>query len=109
ATALTPEAHRDTLDLPSAAALPAEAVLAQLGSTAAGLATADAVERLRTVGSNALRVHRVTALGILAPQLRNPLLILLLGAAAVSGLTGDPTDAAIISAIVCLSVGLGFV
>ena len=42
-------------------------------------------------------------------QVRNPLLLLLLAAAAVSGLTGDPTDAAIIAAIVVLSVGLGFV
>ncbi len=37
------------------------------------------------------------------------MLALLLAAAAVSGLTGDPTDASIIAAIVLLSVGLGFV
>ena len=36
-------------------------------------------------------------------------LLLLLAAAAVSGLTGDPTDAVIIGVIVALSVGLGFV
>jgi len=41
--------------------------------------------------------------------LRNPLLILLLAAAAVSAVTGDVTDGAIITAIVVLSVGLGFV
>ena len=41
-------------------------------------------------------------------QLRNPLLVLLLAAAAVSGVTGDPTDALIIAVIVGLSVGLGF-
>ena len=35
-------------------------------------------------------------------------LILLLAAAAVSGATGDPTDAVIITAIVVLSVGLAF-
>ena len=46
---------------------------------------------------------------MLLGQLRNPLLLLLLGAAAVSALTGDPTDAVIIFAIVLLSVGLGFV
>src|SRR6266508_4297135 len=44
-----------------------------------------------------------------ANLLRNPLLILLLAAAAVSAATGDPTDGAIIAAIVGLSVGLGFV
>ena len=42
-------------------------------------------------------------------QLRNPLLLLLLVAAGVSGLTGDPTGAIIIAVIVALSVGLGFV
>ena len=41
-------------------------------------------------------------------QLRNPLLILLLGAAAISGVTGDPTDTIVIGAIASLSVGLGF-
>ena len=50
----------------------------------------------------------MTAFGVLR-QLRNPLLLLLLAAAGVSGLTGDPTDAVIIAAIVVLSVGLGFV
>ena len=49
------------------------------------------------VGPNALAVRRVSALAILVRQLRNPLLLLLLAAAAVSGLTGDPTDAAIIA------------
>ncbi|HET9557920.1 MAG TPA: magnesium-translocating P-type ATPase, partial [Actinomycetota bacterium] len=47
--------------------------------------------------------------GVLGRQLRNPLLILLLAAAGVSAATGDPTDGAIIAAIVVLSVGLGFV
>ena len=41
-------------------------------------------------------------------QIRNPILILLLGAALVSGLTGGGTNAIIITVIVALSVGLGF-
>ena len=56
-----------------------------------------------------LPARPVTALGILLGQLRNPLLVLLLAAAAVSTLTGGVTDAAIITAIMVLSVGLGFV
>jgi P-type Mg2+ transporter len=84
-------------------------VLRRLNSTPAGLSGPQAAERLRTFGPNVLLTHRVTAVGVLVRQLRNPLLILLLAAAAVSGLTGDPTDAAIIAAIVVLSVGLGFV
>jgi len=53
--------------------------------------------------------HRVTAFGVLARQLRNPLLILLLAAAGISAATGDTVDGAIIATIVILSVGLGFV
>jgi Mg2+-importing ATPase len=78
-------------------------------STAAGLNGSQAAERLRIFGPNVLLTHRVTAGGVFLRQLRNPLLILLLSAAAVSGFTGDPAGAAIIAAIVVLSVGLGFV
>ena len=45
---------------------------------------------------------------MLLRQFRNPLLLLLLGCAAISGFTGDPTDAFIIAAIVALSVFLSF-
>ena len=85
------------------------AVLERLGSEpgrSGGRRGRDAAAR---VGPNALSVRRRVGLAILLRQLRNPLLLLLLAAAAVSGLTGDPTDAAIIAAIVALSVGLGFV
>jgi P-type Mg2+ transporter len=83
--------------------------LTRLGSSRTGLASTEAIGRLHTFGPNVLAEHRVTALGVLARQLRNPLLILLLSAALVSGLTGDATDAGIIAAIVVLSVGLGFI
>ena len=45
---------------------------------------------------------------VLFRQVRNPILLLLLGAALVSGLTGGGTNAVIIAVIVFLSVGLGF-
>ena len=45
---------------------------------------------------------------MLLRQIRNPILVLLLGAALVSGLTGGGTNAVIIAVIVFLSVGLGF-
>ena len=48
------------------------------------------------------------AFAVLLRQIRNPILILLLGAALVSGLTGGGTNALIIAVIVALSVGLGF-
>ena len=56
-----------------------------------------------------LSEHRITATGVLLRQFRNPLLLLLLACAAISGLTGDPTDAVIIAAIVAVSVLLSFV
>ena len=52
----------------------------------------------------------MTAFGVLVRQLRNPLLILLLGRRRRSRpRPATPTDGGIIAAIVVLSVGLGFV
>lgn len=83
-------------------------VLGRLGSGERGLTGAEAAARLAAGGPNVIPHHRVTTFDVLVGQLRNPLLGLLLAAAVVSGLTGDPTGAAIIAAIVALSVGLGF-
>jgi Mg2+-importing ATPase len=96
-------------DLEIAARTPTLDVLAALESGPGGLSSAEAQRRLATYGPNALRSHGARAWTVLARQLRNPLLLLLLGAAAVSGITGDPSDAVIIGVIVALSVGLGFV
>ena len=60
-----------------AAALGADDVLARLGSGTKGLAEGEAARRLRAVGPNAVRSHRVRALSVLASQLRSPLLMLL--------------------------------
>jgi Mg2+-importing ATPase len=96
-------------DVSIAGRLPPDGVFERLGSDPGGLSGAEAANRLHAFGPNALHVRRVTALDVLVRQLRNPLLLLLLAAAAVSALTGDPTGAAIIASIVVLSVGLGFV
>jgi P-type Mg2+ transporter len=100
--------QRPGLELAAAAHKPVSVVLQELGGTQTGLTAEQAAERLRAVGRNVLASHRVTALGVLGRQLRNPLLILLLAAAGVSAATGDPANGAIIAAIVVLSVGLGF-
>ncbi|MDQ6927288.1 MAG: magnesium-translocating P-type ATPase [Actinomycetota bacterium] len=92
----------------SAASQPVADVLARLGTEETGLSAEEAARRLKNVGPNVLASHRVTVLGVLLRQLRNPLLILLLAAAAISALTGDAADGAIIATIVLLSVGLGF-
>ena len=83
-------------------------MLDRVASSETGLADAEAARRLEAEGPNLIAQAHVTAFGILLAQLRNPLLLLLLAAAAVSGLTGDPTDAGIIAAIVAMSVGLSF-
>ena len=97
-----------TVDLAWASQQTPDAVLSALGSSPTGITTADATARLQTYGPNVLADRTVTAFDVLVRQLRNPLLLLLLGAAGVSALTGDVTDAAIIATIVALSVGLGF-
>ena len=95
--------------LPSAGRQPVADVLASLDTTEAGLTSTEATRRQAVFGPNVLSSRTVTVFGVLVRQLRNPLLILLLVAAAVSAGTGDTTDGGIIAAIVMLSVGLGFV
>src|ERR1017187_8552145 len=97
------------LDLPEAACLSPDDVLRRLDSDSDGLSSDAVVERLRQFGPNALATHRVRAHAVLFRQIRNPILILLFGAALVSGLTGGGTNAVIITVIVALSVGLGFI
>ncbi|HEX2782815.1 MAG TPA: HAD-IC family P-type ATPase, partial [Ilumatobacteraceae bacterium] len=97
------------LALSAAARQPVAAVLGQLQTSESGLSTAEATRRQAQYGPNVLSSRTVTLFAVLARQLRNPLLILLLVAAGVSAATGDTTDGGIIAAIVILSVGLGFV
>jgi Mg2+-importing ATPase len=96
-------------DLEIAARTPTGDVLGALDSGTDGLTRAEADRRLREYGANALRSHGARAWSVFARQLRNPLLVLLLGAATVSGFVGNGSDAVIIGIIVALSVGLGFV
>ncbi len=98
----------EELDLADAAGLSSDEVLSRLGSGPGGLSSDDVADRLRRFGPNALGTHRVRATAVLFRQIRNPILVLLLGAALVSGLTGGGTNAVIIAVIVALSVGLGF-
>ena len=100
--------EHDELTLALAASLPVDDVTARLSSRSDGLTSSEASERLATVGPNLLTIHKVHALSVLWRQVRNPILLLLLGAALVSGLTGGGTNATIIAVIVALSVGLGF-
>ena len=97
------------MQLVDAAALAPDEVLSRLGSGPQGLSSDDAAERLAAVRAERAR-HASGACRPLSSvrQIRNPILLLLLGAALVSGLTGGGTNAVIIAVIVALSVGLGF-
>ena len=80
-----------------------------LGSTVDGLTAAETSVRSRTFGPNAVRSHRVRLVAVLIRQFANPIQMLLLGAAGVSLVVGQRTDAMIVTLIVLLSVLLGFV
>jgi Mg2+-importing ATPase len=75
-----------------------------------GLSSAEAAARLRRFGPNALRPrHRRLLLVEFVARFRNPLVLILLAAIAVSALTGDATGACVIGLIVMASVTLDFV
>jgi Ca2+-transporting ATPase len=91
-------------------ALDAAAVAAALGvDPDAGLAEAEAAERLAEYGPNRLpRRERPHYLRIASAQFTDPLVALLVAAAAVSWTVGDGIEAAAIAAIVVLNASLGF-
>jgi P-type Mg2+ transporter len=104
----SPNGLTQQLELIGAASETIAQVFAALGSQREGLTAVESAHRLTVYGHNVLPEHRITVVGVMLRQLRNPLLILLAGAAIVSAGTGDPTDAIIIGLILTLSVGLGF-
>jgi Mg2+-importing ATPase len=85
------------------------ALIRELRSDANGLSSAEAQERIRQFGSNEIAEdRRLSRLRVLWNQLRSPLLLLLLFAAVVSGVTGEWVDAAIVLSIVLATVGVGY-
>jgi len=85
-------------------------LLKRLNVTASGLESGEAEDRLKRVGPNMLRPPRKRALVLqFLARFKNPLVIILLIASAVSAFTGDMTSFLIISAIVVMSVTLDFV
>jgi Mg2+-importing ATPase len=77
----------------------------QLGAGSNGLSSAEAATRLLHYGANTLDAQRHYSLLLkILSRFRNPLVLILLAAAAISALTGDVASLVIISAIVLLSV-----
>ena len=90
-------------------AQPAGALLAALGSSAAGLAGEEAAARLRRCGPNAAAAGGAdTALAVFLRQYRSPLVLILVFGAAVAALVRDWSDALIILVIVFGSTLLSF-
>ncbi len=88
----------------------AAALLERLKTTTVGLSSSEAAARLARFGPNLLHtVRKRTLLFQFLAKFRNPLVIILLMASAVSAFSGDATSFFIISFIVLISVTLDFV
>ena len=88
---------------------PAEVVRALETDADRGLTEAEARERRRRFGPNALEVRRAPPYAaIAARQVADPLVALLIAAAVVSLAVGENVEAIAIGAIVVLNAGLGF-
>jgi len=79
-------------------------------SQAGGLTSAEAASRLRRYGSNELPRARPAPLWrLVASQLRDPLILVLLVAAALTLGTGDWTDASVIVLVIVVNTSVGVV
>ena len=89
---------------------PLAAALAEFETSAGGLATVEAERRLQQYGPNdATGPHRPHAAVRFMGRFRNPLVIILLVASALSAVTGDVASFVIVVTIILLSVLLDFV
>jgi len=83
---------------------------AELATDAAGLSNAEAGSRLAKFGPNLFRDHQERPLFLqFLARFKNPLVILLLVASAISAFTGEITNFVIISVMVLFSVTLDFI
>ncbi len=90
-------------------AVPADVLLENLETSSSGLTSEKAKEQSVRLGANQLQARqRARGLTLLLRQFTNPIVLILIGAAALSAFLRDGTDAAIIIAIVVASGLLGF-
>jgi Mg2+-importing ATPase len=89
--------------------VPADELAARLGSSTAGLSSAEAAERLAEHGPNAFKPRREAGwVAILIAQFKSPLVLILIFAAILASFLGETTNATIILSIVLASGILGF-
>ncbi|MDB5925114.1 MAG: mgtA [Betaproteobacteria bacterium] len=90
--------------------MPVAALLEQGSAHRDGLSSAEAAARLKQFGPNVVHGERKRAVFLqFLAKFRNPLVIILLAASALSAFTGDVTGFLIIATIVLISVTLDFV
>jgi len=90
--------------------LGAEEALAELGSVREGLSAAEAAARFEAYGANVLPEGETRTLGhMVADQFKDFLILLLIGAAMISGLLGEVTDTIAIAVIIFLNAVIGVV
>jgi len=90
-------------------ALSIKEVFEMLGSGPDGLPTTEAENRLGKIGPNKLDDSKKKGIaGILLSQFTDVMILILLGAAIISGIIGDVTDTIVILVIVILNAILGF-
>jgi P-type Mg2+ transporter len=87
---------------------PQESLLRRLASSGEGIADAEAKRRLRTA-ARPVGTRHLTTLQLALRQFSNPIIVILLGVAAVSALLGEASQSLIVIGIVVLSSALGFV
>ena len=86
-----------------------EEIARRLDCNLRGLSASDASERLKAYGPNEIREEdELSRWKVLWSQLRSPLQLLLVFAAAASALTGEWTDAGMVLLIVIVSSGIGY-
>ena len=84
--------------------LPVDEVVGRLGTTPKGLLSAEVLARLKRYAGNRLAPkNRTDAVTLLLGQFSNPIVLMLVGAAVISIVLHDTTDAVIILVIVLAS------
>ena len=90
--------------------LETEEVLKEKKSSPQGLASGEAAKRLAEYGPNELREkEKRTALAMFFDQFKDFMILVLMAAAVIAGLTGEPSDTISIAVIVILNAAIGFI
>ena len=102
-------AHPEASTIVSASMEDGHDIVESLQSRRSGLTDAEVTAHRDRYGANTIRQHHARPWRVLAAQLKSPLLLLLFATAVASAFLGEASDAVIITLILLVSVGLGFI